>query len=96
MQKSNRLGTSKIVIASAFLLGIMFASPNIGNFRSELSGATTQMAGVSIGYQAFWDDFKRNLILEFSTRIDTSNEAAGRDDFAVGFQLQQKVQQLKH
>ena len=71
----------------------MFASPNLGDFRSELSGTTTEVAGVAIGYQAFWDDFKRNLILEFAARVDTSGESTARDDYAVGFQLQQKLQQ---
>jgi hypothetical protein len=46
-----------------------------------------------MGYQAFFDNFKRNLILEVAARVDTSGDSTGRDDYAVGFQLQQKLKQ---
>ena len=93
IESYTQAGREPIVGGPLAALGIMFASPNLGNFRSELSNATTETAGVAMGYQAFWDDFKRNLILEFAARIDTSGDTTGRDDYAVGFQLQQKLEQ---
>ncbi len=72
-------------------LGILFASNNIGNHRSELSAAANDVLGIAIGYQAFWDQFRRNLVLEVAGRKDTSGD--GLDDAAVGFQLQQKIKQ---
>lgn len=43
------------------------------------------------GYQAFWDNKRRNLILELAGRKDTGGD--GFDSLGVGFQLQQAVGQ---
>ena len=44
-----------------------------------------------IGYQAFWDNHRRNLILELAGRHDTDGD--GFDSLGIGFQLQQAVGQ---
>ncbi|NQV80560.1 MAG: hypothetical protein HQ495_08395 [Alphaproteobacteria bacterium] len=56
-----------------------------------MSAAANDVLGIAIGYQAFWDQFRRNLVLEVAGRKDTSGN--GLDDAAVGFQLQQKIKQ---
>ncbi len=70
--------------------GILFASPNLSTYGAELNPFTTDsVIGGAIGYQAFWDHKRRNLILEVAARHDLSGE--GRDSLGFGFQLQQAV-----
>jgi hypothetical protein len=44
-----------------------------------------------MGYQAFWDNHNRNMILEFANKIDYDGRSF--DSYALGFQVQQKVGQ---
>lgn len=80
-------------------LGILFASPNIGQYGSEMVNRANDVAGVALGYQAFWDDNRRNLALEFAFRKDLgldggANESLdGFDQYGIGFQLQQAIGQ---
>jgi hypothetical protein len=69
-------------------LGILFASPNLGNFRSELVGVAQDAFGGAIGYQAFWNYHHTNLTLELAGTKDTGG---GLDQAAIGFQFQQKM-----
>lgn len=72
--------------------GILFASPNLSLYGAEINPFTgDDVVGGALGYQAFWDGGRRNLILELAGRHDL-----GGDDFdsvGVGFQLQQAVGQ---
>jgi hypothetical protein len=78
-------------------LGILFASPNIGAFGSELDNKANDVAGGAIGYQAFWNDHWTNLGLEIAGRKDLGLEDDIQQSFdwqvGVGFQAQQKVTQ---
>ncbi len=47
-------------------IGILFASPNLGAFGSELDNKANDNAGAAIGYQAFWNDHWTNLGLEIA------------------------------
>ena len=70
--------------------GILFASPNLSTYGAELDPFTSDsVAGGAIGYQAFWDNKRRNLILEIAGRHDLSGD--GFDSLGIGFQLQQAV-----
>lgn len=72
--------------------GILFASPSLGNYLAEIDPFTSDsVIGGAIGYQAFWDDKRRNLILEAAGRHDLSGN--GFDSLGFGFQLQQAVGQ---
>ena len=71
--------------------GILFASPNLSTYGAEISPFTDDVVGAAIGYQAFWDNHRRNLILELAGRHDTDGD--GFDSLGVGFQLQQAVGQ---
>lgn len=72
--------------------GILFASPSLGNYLAEIDPFTSDsVIGGAIGYQAFWDDKRRNLILEAAGRHDLSGN--GFDSLGIGFQLQQAVGQ---
>ena len=78
-------------------LGILFASPNLGAFGSELDNKANDNAGAAIGYQAFWNDHKTNLGLEIAGFKDLGLEDDLQQGFdwqvGVGFQAQQKVTQ---
>jgi hypothetical protein len=72
-------------------IGILFASPNLSTYGAEISPFVNDVVGFSAGYQAFWDDHKRNMILEFSNKIDY--DGRGFDSYGLGFQVQQKIGQ---
>lgn len=78
-------------------LGILFASPNLGAFGSELDNKANDNAGAAIGYQAFWNDHWTNLGLEIAGYKDIGLEDEFQQGFewqvGVGFQAQQKVTQ---
>lgn len=78
-------------------IGILFASPNLGAFGSELDNKANDNAGAAIGYQAFWNDHATNLGLEIAGFKDIGLEDELQQGFewqvGVGFQAQQKVTQ---
>ena len=72
--------------------GILFASPNLSTYSAEINPfVDDDVVGGAIGYQAFWDNKRRNLILEIAGRHDLSGK--GFDSLGFGFQLQQAVGQ---
>ena len=72
--------------------GILFASPNLSTYLAEIDPfVSDDVIGGAIGYQAFWDNKRRNLILEIAGRHDLSGN--GFDSLGFGFQLQQAVGQ---
>ena len=70
-------------------LGILFASPSLSTYGTEISPFTDDVVGFAAGYQAFWDHHRRNLILEVAGRHDTDGD--GFDQLGLGFQLQQAI-----
>ena len=77
-------------------LGILFASPNIGSFGSELNNRANDVTGFAVGYQAFWNDHRTNLAVEVAGRrtLDWYDDEFGSEDqIGIGFQAQQKVHQ---
>jgi len=72
-------------------IGILFASPNLSTYGAEISPFVNDVVGFAAGYQAFWDDQKRNMILEFANKIDYNGR--GFNSYGLGFQVQQKVGQ---
>ncbi len=91
IENYTQVGREPVVGGPLGTLGILFASPSIGNFLAELNPFANEVAGGALGYQAFWDNHKRNLILEIAGRQDTSGD--NNSDFAVGFQVQQQIHQ---
>ena len=71
--------------------GILYASPNLSTYGAEISPFTDDVVGFAMGYQAFWDNKRRNLILEVAGRHDYDGDGFGSLGF--GFQLQQAVGQ---
>lgn len=73
--------------------GILFASPNLSTYGSEIRNFVDDTVGFATGYQAFWDNKRRNLIIEFAGREDYGGVGEGIDSLSIGFQLQQAVGQ---
>ncbi|MFP6755879.1 MAG: hypothetical protein VCB60_09200 [Alphaproteobacteria bacterium] len=71
--------------------GILFASPNLSTHGAEINPFVDDDVGFAVGYQAFWQHGRRNLVLELATKKDYSG--SGNDSLALGYQLQQAVGQ---
>jgi len=82
-------GREPIVGGPLANMGILFASPSLSTHLSELNPFTDNVFGAVLGYQAFYDHKRRNLILEVAARHDYDND--GFDQLGFGFQLQQAV-----
>jgi len=84
-------GREPIVGGPLASLGINFASPSLGDHLSELSSFANDVVGFALGYQAFWDNHRRNLVLEIATRKNTDGNDV--DGLALGAQFQQAIGQ---
>jgi len=84
-------GREPVVGGPLGALGILFASPSLGNFGSELNSFADEVAGFALGYEAFWDNHRRSLTLEVAGRKDIGGN--GFDDIAVGFEFRQRLLQ---
>jgi len=72
--------------------GILFASPNLSTYLAEINPfIINDVIGGAIGYQAFFDHGRRNLILEIAGRKDLKGDRRGSLGF--GAQMQQAVGQ---
>lgn len=82
-------GREQIVGGPLANMGILFASPSLSTYVSELNPFTDNVVGAALGYQAFFDHKRRNLILEVAGRHDYDDD--GFDQLGFGFQLQQAI-----
>ena len=86
-----QVGREPVVGGPLGALGILFASPSLGNFGSELNSFANDVAGFAAGYQAFWNHHRTSLTLEVAGRKDTSGN--GNDDLAFGYEFRQRLAQ---
>jgi len=86
-----QVGREPVVGGPLGALGILFASPSIGNFGSELISFANDVAGFAAGYQAFWNDHRTSLTLEVAGRKDISGDRF--DDIAFGYEFRQRLAQ---
>ena len=86
-----QVGREPVVGGPLGALGILFASPSLGNFGSEMISFADDVAGFATGYQAFWNHHRTSLTLEVAGRKDTSGERF--DDIAFGFEFRQRLAQ---
>lgn len=73
-------------------LGIGFASNSLGNYLSELNSFTDSLVGAAIGYQAFWDNHRRNLVMELAGTMGTEDDK-NLDSAAITLQYQHAMGQ---
>lgn len=86
-------GREPIVGGPLANMGILFASPNLSRYGAEQNPFTTNgTVGAAIGYQAFWKNQTRNLIMEVAGRHDYDGRT-GFDSIGAGFQYQHKLNQ---
>ena len=70
--------------------GILFASPNLSTYLAEIDPfIDDDVIGGAVGYQAFWDNKRRNMIFEIAGRHDLSG--TGFDSLGFGVQYQQAI-----
>jgi hypothetical protein len=98
INRYSQAGREPIVGGPLAALGINFASPSLGNHLSELSSFNTEVVGAAIGYQAFWDNHRRNLVFELAGIKDASrnlfsSDGDGADGAAFSVQFQQAIGQ---
>ncbi len=68
--------------------GILFAARGLGRFGAPLGNGADDSLGAAIGYQMFFDDKRRQLVLELGGRKDTGG---GSDSAAIAARVQQAV-----
>lgn len=84
-------GREPVVGGPLGALGVLFASPGLGNFGSELNSFADDVLGFALGYEAFWQNHRRSLTLEVAGRRDIG--AGDIDAIAVGFEFRQRLLQ---
>lgn len=67
-------------------VGILFASPGLGQYGAPLSNQATDAAGASLGYQLFYDKTRQQLIFEIGGRKNTQGINDGAMAGAIRYQ----------
>jgi hypothetical protein len=70
-------------------IGILYDAVGLGRYGSALSNEANHSVGFALGYQMFFDTFRRQLILEVGARKDTKR--TNLDAAAMGARLQQAI-----
>jgi hypothetical protein len=71
--------------------GILFAAVGIGRFGAALGNRADRAVGSAVGYQKFFADTRRQLIVELGGRHDTHSQ--GRGALALGVRYQHALGQ---
>ena len=69
--------------------GILFAAQGLGSAPSPLSNASDESAGFALGYQRFFNNNRRQLIVELGARFEQTDSAS--DEYGLGLRYQQAV-----
>ena len=73
-------------------VGLLFAARGIGSYPAPISNASGQAAGGALGYQMFFDNTRRQLIVEIGARVDEDQATDERNgSAALGIRLRQAV-----
>jgi hypothetical protein len=90
IDRYSQAGREPIVGGPLAALGISFASPSLGNYLSELNSFAGPIVGVAMGYQAFWNNHRRNLVIELAGTQSTESEDQ-LDSAALTLQFQMAI-----
>ena len=66
--------------------GILFAGQNLGNIPAPISNSADEASGFALGYQRFFANNRRQLIIETGGRFEKNNTAS--DEFGLGMRYQ--------
>ena len=93
-KRYTQAGREPIVGGPFAPLGISFASPSLGNHLSELNSFAVPggLFGLAVGYQAFWDNHRRNLVIELAGTYGDEDVVLA-DSAALTVQFQQAIGQ---
>ena len=69
--------------------GLLFSAVGLGRYGSALGSQAEHSAGLALGYQMFFDAFRRQVVLEIGARKDTKR--TNQDAAALGVRLQQAI-----
>ena len=69
------------------LIGILYAATGLGAYPAPLGNNAIDSVGGAVGYQMFFADNRRQLILELGARTDT--DGTERNEGAIGLRYQQ-------
>ena len=69
--------------------GLLFSAPALGRFGSALGNEAEHSVGFALGYQMFFDVFRRQVTFEVGARKDTKR--TNQDAAALGVRLQQAI-----
>jgi hypothetical protein len=72
-------------------LGILYNGFGLGTNDSALSSAAQNVAGCALGYQAFWDDKRRNMTFEIGGRDKIGHAPGAFNALGFGTQFQQAL-----
>jgi hypothetical protein len=67
--------------------GLLFDAVGLGRYGSALGNEANNSVGFALGYQMFFDTFRRQLVVEVGARKDT--KGASQDAVALGGRFQQ-------
>ena len=70
-------------------VGILFASPNLGDYGTALSNRAENVVAAAAGYQMFFNQERTQLMAEIGSRIATDPDQ--RDAAAIGLRFQQAL-----
>jgi hypothetical protein len=68
--------------------GLLFAARSVGAFPPALSNRADKAYGIAAGYQMFFDNNRRQFIMEIGGRADDSNDTTGA---GIAARLQQAI-----
>jgi hypothetical protein len=66
--------------------GINFAAVGLGSYGAALSSQAREVAGGAVGYQHFFDDTRKQVLVELGGRIGTADDVADAAALSVRFQ----------
>ncbi|WP_323794872.1 hypothetical protein [Nisaea sp.] len=70
-------------------VGILFASPGLGDYGTALSNRAENIVAAATGYQMFFNQERTQIVAEIGTRLATDRDQ--RDAVAIGLRFQQAL-----
>ncbi len=71
--------------------GILFSGQQLGGYPSPLSNSSDESAGFALGYQHFFENNRRQLVIESGGRFE--KESSASDEYGLGLRYQHALGQ---